>query len=104
MRRRPFLKIAHAKPPCASSGCRASGGHGGLRGGNPCCGQRISKLRVKSRPSPRKPQLLLPMAEARIPIDLFNPGQVFACLGFLEAADTLLGDARGGFDWSNESD
>lgn len=41
------------------------------------------------------------MAQASIPVDLFNPGQVFACLGFLEAADQLLGDARGGFDWSN---
>lgn len=44
------------------------------------------------------------MAEASIPTDLFNPGQVFACLGFLEAADVLLGDAEGGFDWSNEAD
>ena len=25
------------------------------------------------------------MAEASIPVDLLNPGQVFACLGFLEA-------------------
>jgi CRISPR-associated protein Csx14 len=40
------------------------------------------------------------MADASIPVDLFNPGQVFACLGFLEAADILLGDAEGGFDWS----
>ncbi|MBI4491445.1 MAG: type I-U CRISPR-associated protein Cas8c [Chloroflexi bacterium] len=44
------------------------------------------------------------MAEACIPVDLFNPGQVFACLGFLEAADVLLGDAEGGFDWSDEAD
>lgn len=44
------------------------------------------------------------MAEASIPVDLFNPGQVFACLGFLEAADILLGDAEGGFDWSEEAD
>ena len=44
------------------------------------------------------------MAEARIPVDLFNPGQVFACLGFLEAANVLIGDAQGGFDWSDESD
>lgn len=44
------------------------------------------------------------MTEASIPVDLFNPGQVFACLGFLEAADVLLGDAQGGFDWSNEAD
>jgi CRISPR-associated protein Csb3 len=44
------------------------------------------------------------MAEATIPVDLFNPGQVFACLGFLEAADVLLGDAEGGFDWSSEAE
>lgn len=43
------------------------------------------------------------MAEHEIPVDLTNPGQVFACLGFLEAADILLGDAEGGFDWSEES-
>jgi len=41
------------------------------------------------------------MAEATIPVDLFNPGQVFACLGFLEAADILIGNAEGGFDWSD---
>ena len=58
------------------------------------------------------------MAEASIPVDLFNPGQVFACLGFLEAvrllqtsgrrqrqiADVLLGDAEGGFDWNDAAD
>jgi CRISPR-associated protein Csx14 len=43
------------------------------------------------------------MAEASIPVDLFNPGQVFACLGFMEAAEILLGDAEGGFDWSDET-
>lgn len=41
------------------------------------------------------------MAEHAIPVDLYNPGQVFACLGFLEAADVLLGNAEGGFDWSD---
>ena len=41
------------------------------------------------------------MAESRIPVDLFNPGQVFACLGFMELADVLLGDAEGRFDWSS---
>lgn len=41
-----------------------------------------------------------PMAETSIPVDLLNPGQVFACLGFLEAAEVLLGDAEGAFDWS----
>ena len=44
------------------------------------------------------------MAKASIPVDLSNPGQIFACLGFLEAADVLLGDAEGGFDWSDEAD
>lgn len=41
------------------------------------------------------------MAEASIPVDLLNPGQVFACLGFVEAAEILLGDAEGVFDWSD---
>ncbi len=41
------------------------------------------------------------MAESEIPVDLFNPGQVFACLGFMELADVLLGDAEAGFDWSD---
>ena len=39
------------------------------------------------------------MAQASIPVDLHNPGQVFACLGFVEAADVLLGAVEGGFDW-----
>jgi CRISPR-associated protein Csx14 len=37
---------------------------------------------------------------ASIPVDLLNPGQVFACLGFLEAADVLCGPSLGGFDWA----
>jgi hypothetical protein len=37
------------------------------------------------------------MAEARFPVDITNPGQVFACLGFMEAAEDLLGGAYGGF-------
>ena len=44
------------------------------------------------------------MAEASIPVDLTNPGQVFASLGFLEAADVLLGEARGGFDWTDKTE
>jgi len=39
------------------------------------------------------------VAEASIPVDLFNPGQVFACLGFAEAADQLLGEAAACFEW-----
>ena len=44
------------------------------------------------------------MTEHSIPVDLLNPGQVFACLGFLEAADVLCGNAEGGFDWRDETD
>lgn len=43
-------------------------------------------------------------AQASIPVDLLNPGQVFACVGFAEAADVLLGDAEGGFDWSDAAE
>ena len=41
------------------------------------------------------------MAESTIPVDLLNPGQVFACLGILEMADVLLGDATAAFDWNS---
>jgi CRISPR-associated protein Csx14 len=41
------------------------------------------------------------MGEASIPIDVLNPGQVFACIGFMEAADILLGRTEGVFDWSD---
>lgn len=44
------------------------------------------------------------IADSSIPVDLFNPGQVFACMGFLEAADILCGNAEGGFDWSKPED
>jgi CRISPR-associated protein Csb3 len=42
------------------------------------------------------------MAESSIPVDLLNPGQVFACLGLLELADRLLGNAYGAFDWNEQ--
>ena len=42
------------------------------------------------------------MATASIPVEVFNPGQVFACMGFLEAAEALRGPAEGGFDWTGE--
>ncbi len=41
------------------------------------------------------------MATASIPVDLTNPGQVFACFGFLELADVLIGGAKGAFDWQD---
>ena len=41
------------------------------------------------------------MAEASVPVDLFNPGQVFACIGLAEAADVLIGGAEAAFDWSD---
>ena len=40
-----------------------------------------------------------------IPVDLTNPGQVFACLGFMEAANMLYGQdghVACGFDWQGE--
>jgi CRISPR-associated protein Csx14 len=36
---------------------------------------------------------------ASIPVDLKSPGQVLACMGFLEAADVLLGGVEAHFDW-----
>jgi CRISPR-associated protein Csx14 len=41
------------------------------------------------------------MARVSIPVDLFNPGQVFACIGLIEAAEQLTSEARGAFDWSD---
>lgn len=38
---------------------------------------------------------------ASIPVDLKSPGQVLACLGFLEAAEVLLVGVEGYFDWSD---
>jgi CRISPR-associated protein Csb3 len=32
-----------------------------------------------------------------IPVDVYNPGQVFGCLGLLEISQTLYGDSAGGF-------
>lgn len=43
------------------------------------------------------------MAEDSVPVDLLNPGQVFACIGLVEAADVLLGEAAGTFDWTNRA-
>ncbi len=43
------------------------------------------------------------MAEAFVPVNMYSPGQVLACLGFMEAANELCGDVWGRFDWSNEA-
>jgi len=37
---------------------------------------------------------------ASIPVDLKSPGQVLACMGFLESAEVLLGGVEAHFDWS----
>lgn len=39
------------------------------------------------------------MAEASIPVDLLNPGQVFACIGFMEAAEVLYGPCVARFEY-----
>lgn len=41
------------------------------------------------------------MSTATIPVDLLNPGQVFACLGLVELNEVLFGEARGCFDWTD---
>ncbi|ACI99322.1 type I-U CRISPR-associated protein Cas8c [Rhodospirillum centenum] len=41
------------------------------------------------------------MATSSIPVDLRNPGQVFACLGLMEAAEILGDPAEGGFFWKD---
>lgn len=41
------------------------------------------------------------MATATIPVDLTNPGQVFACLGFMEAAEILCGPCTGRFGYES---
>ncbi len=43
------------------------------------------------------------MAESFIPVDLLNPGQLFACLGFLEAAEVVHGESEGRFDWTDRA-
>jgi CRISPR-associated protein Csx14 len=40
---------------------------------------------------------------ASIPVDLKNPGQVLACVGFLEAAEVLVAGAEAHFDWSTKT-
>ena len=44
------------------------------------------------------------MGLSTIPVDLHNPGQVFACMGFLEATEQLCGYATGRFHWNDEHD
>lgn len=41
------------------------------------------------------------MNQASISVDLFNPGQVLACLGFAEVTLQLTGSALANFDWSD---
>ena len=41
--------------------------------------------------------------EPRIPVELTNPGQVFAGLGFLETVSALCSQAAGGFDWTDRA-
>ncbi|GDY13103.1 hypothetical protein LBMAG53_19810 [Planctomycetota bacterium] len=43
---------------------------------------------------------MIPQATASIPVDLKSPGQVLACMGFIEAAEVLLGGVEAHFDWS----
>src|SRR6185437_13964954 len=65
----------------------------GMVGGAAACRRR---RRVPRKD--RRGELL--MAVSIIPVDLSNPGQVFACLGLMEAAEILIGrPCEGGFDY-----
>lgn len=44
------------------------------------------------------------MTRAEFPVDLRNPGQVLACLGFMEAAQFLVGAAKLGFQWEGRAE
>jgi CRISPR-associated protein Csb3 len=41
------------------------------------------------------------MAQASVPVDLRNPGQVFACLGLMEASEILAGPCEGRFAYED---
>jgi CRISPR-associated protein Csx14 len=41
------------------------------------------------------------MAHASVPVDLRNPGQVFACLGLMEATEILTGYSEGRFAYTD---
>ena len=43
------------------------------------------------------------MTRPSIPVDLLNPGQVFACLGFVEAAEVLIGPCSSQFECTSSS-
>jgi CRISPR-associated protein Csb3 len=43
------------------------------------------------------------MTNASIPVDLYNPGQVFASIGFLEAASMVCVRVAGRFDWTDQA-
>jgi CRISPR-associated protein Csx14 len=37
------------------------------------------------------------MGQSQVPVDVFNPGQVFACLGLMELTEALVGPCEGQF-------
>lgn len=42
------------------------------------------------------------MTRGGIPVDLLNPGQVFACLGIVEISEQIYGPTLSGFEWSDD--
>lgn len=42
------------------------------------------------------------MSEVSIPVNLRNPGHVFACLGLMEATEILFGPCEGGFAYARD--
>lgn len=97
MARPRYLSPRRARPLYVFSGFRKPTVPGGLRGEKRFLGHQISGRHV-SRPDPTGRRL---MAESAIPVDLHNPGQVFACLGVMEMSEILLGEAMAAFDWGS---
>src|SRR5687768_9329836 len=101
----PWSRSGQRRSCCASFECRSAGDRGAWHGGSRSCAPLTSRPRGEMSGRERGESRARggPMAEGSIPVDLLNPGQVFACLGFLEAANELIGNAEGTFDWRDRT-
>ena len=80
--------------------CNVNTVRGGWRGGRQSSERLIRALPATGQGKTKAGSV----AESSLPVDLLNPGQVFACLGLLEAADILLGHAVAGFGWTSQGE
>ena len=85
-------------PHFGSPVCKRGTVLGDSLGARRSCGRPIRARRESGRNDtalPGKDE----MAESAIRVDLLNPGQVFACMGFMESVAVLLGDVSAAFEW-----